>query len=53
MLYLKRKQEAMTLVLIYFGRLPLEHTVKTNLRTFQNVDLEISSIFIFYKRAWV
>ena len=42
----------MTLVLIYFGRPPLGHTIKTNFKTFQTVDLEIFSIFIFHKRAW-
>ena len=42
----------MTLVLIYIGRPLLGHTIKTNFITFQTVDLEICSIFTFYKRAW-
>ena len=42
-----------TLVLIYFGRPGLGHTVKTNFITFQTVNPAISSILIFHKRVWV
>ena len=42
----------MTLVLIYFCRPPLGDTIKTNFVTQHTVDLEICSIFVFYKRAW-
>ena len=42
----------MILVLMYFGRPALGLTVKTNFIIFQAVDMEICSIFIFYKRAW-
>ena len=38
-----------TLVLIYFGRPQLGHTIKTNLTKFQTVDPEIWSILNFYK----
>ena len=41
-----------TLVLIYFGRPKLWHTIKSNFITFQIVDPEIFSIFIFHKRVW-
>ena len=46
------KQVVSSLVLIYFGRCGLEHTIKANFITFQPVDLEICSILIFYKRVW-
>ena len=42
----------MTLILIYFGRPPLGHIIKTNFITFLSVDLKICSIFILYKRDW-
>ena len=38
-----------TLVLIYFGRPWIGHTVKINFITFQAFDLEIRSIFILNK----
>ena len=41
----------MTLILIYFGRPPLGHSIKTNFTTFQAVDLGTFSIFIFYGRS--
>ena len=40
-----------TLVLIYFDRPPLGHTIKANFITIQAVDLEIYLILIFYKDA--
>ena len=40
------------LVLIYFGRPRLGHTIKTNLITFQILDPEICSILRSYKRVW-
>ena len=40
------------LVLIYFGRRRLGHTIKATSLTFQTVDPEICSILIFYKRVW-
>ena len=41
----------MTLALIYFRRIPLGHTIKTNFITYETVDLEMCSIFVFL-RAW-
>ena len=42
-----------TLVLIYFGRPQLRHTVKLDFMTFRTVDPEIRSILIFFfKRVW-
>ena len=41
-----------TLVLIYFGRPQLGHTIKTNCITFQAVDQMICSNLRFYKRDW-
>ena len=38
-----------TLVLIYFDRPPLRHTIKRSFITIQTVDLEIGSILISYK----
>ena len=35
-----------TLVLIYFGRLSLDHTLKSNFITSQIADLQVSSILI-------
>ena len=35
-----------TLVLVYFGRLRLEHKIKTNF------DPEMCLILIFYKSVW-
>ena len=45
-------QVVSTLVLIYFGRPRLRHTIKTNLTTLQIFDPEICSIMIFNKRVW-
>ena len=41
------------LVLIYFSRLRIVHTIKTNFITLQTVDPEIYSIFIFYQSSRV
>ena len=43
----KRKAYGQFLVLIYFGRARLGHTIKINCTTFQTADLEICSILIF------
>ena len=40
-LYIKSNQVVSTLGLIYFGRLPLVHTIKTNYIAFSTVDPEI------------
>ena len=48
----KVKQVVSTLDLIYFGRPPLWHKIKTNFITFQTADLKMCSILIFYKRVW-
>ena len=40
-----------TLVLIYFGRARLGHTIKINFIIFQIVDPDIGSILNFYKRV--
>ena len=50
--FLKRsKQVFSTLVLLYFGRPPIGHAIKTNFITFKTVDLKIFSILIFHKRV--
>ena len=41
-----------TLVLIYFDRPSLGHTMKTNCTTFEAIDPETGSILIFYKSVW-
>ena len=41
-----------TVVLIYFGRPELVHTIKTNFIIFQAVDQMICSNLRFYKRDW-
>ena len=47
-LYRWSKQEVSTLVLIYFVRPRLSHTIKTNLIKFQTVDPKIATLnFIF------
>ena len=43
-LYIKTKQKANTLLLIYFGRLPLGMSNKANFITFHIVNLEIFTI---------
>ena len=50
--YVRPQQVVSTLVLIYFGRAPLGHLIKTNFITFQTVDPDIFSIFILYKKVW-
>ena len=45
----KVKSSGQHLSVICFSRLLLRHTMRTNFITFQTVDLEISSILIFYK----
>ena len=50
-LYIRWKQVVCTLVLIYFGRPRLGHTIKTNF-ILQTVDPEICSILILYKGVW-
>ena len=47
--YVRSMQMVSTLLLIYFGKPRLEHTIKTNFITFQTDDLEVCSILIFYK----
>ena len=42
----------MGITLIYFDRPPLGHTIKLNCIAFQNVDSEICSILVSYKRGW-
>ena len=39
-----------TLVLIYFGRPQLDHTIKTSFITFQTIDLE--NFEFFYEKVW-
>ena len=51
-LHIQEKQVVCTLVLIYFGRPRLGHTIKTNFITFQTVDPEICPISIFCERMW-
>ena len=46
-LHTRSKQVISTSVLISFGRLPLEHTIKTNCISFLTVDPQICSILIF------
>ena len=43
------KKVVMILVLLYFGRSSLGHTIKTNFMTFQDVYLEICSILYLTK----
>ena len=50
-LYVRQKQVVNILILIYFGRPPLGHAIKTNFVTFQVVDLDLCSILIYYKRV--
>ena len=45
-LCVKSKQVVSTLVLIYFGRPPIGHTIKENCKTFQTVDLKKCPILI-------
>ena len=40
------------LVVTYFGRPRFEHTMNGNFRTFQTVNPDICSIFVFNKRVW-
>ena len=40
-----------TLVLIYFGRSPLRHTIKTKYLTFQTVDPEIFCVLVFLEKG--
>ena len=40
------------LVLIHFGRSRLGETIKTNFKTYQNVDPEIRPMLFFYEGAW-
>ena len=42
-------QVVSTLLLIYFGKPRLEHTIKTNFITFQTDAPEVCSILTFYK----
>ena len=48
---IKAKQVVSKLVLIYFDRPRLRHTIKTKFVTFQTDDPEICSYMIFYKRS--
>ena len=51
-LYIKRNQVVSNLVVTYFDRPRFEHTIKGNFRTFQTVNPDICSIFVFNKRVW-
>ena len=50
--YVGLEQVVSTLLLIYFGRARLRHTIKTNFKTFQTVDQEVCSNLIFYEKVW-
>ena len=39
--YVRSKQVVSTIVLIYFGKPPFRHSIKTNFMTFQTADLEM------------
>ena len=46
------KQAIITLLLIYFGRFRLGHTIKINFITFETADPKIFLILIFYKSVY-
>ena len=50
--YLWFKQVIRYLVLVYFDRLGVSHTIKTNFVTFQIANSEIYLILTFYEELW-